>query len=233
VNEEDLADLFGGGSPFSDFFETYFGGGLGAAGRGRTRTTGFGQRGAYAPAGQDVEAEVSVPLADAYRGATRTFDLAEPGGSTRRLEVKIPAGVDEGARIRLAGQGMSGQGDLYLRVHIVPDARFKREGAHLHTRVDVPLAIAVLGGEVLVPMPDGRRLLLQIPPGTANGRIFRLRGQGMSIPGQPGTRGDLYVEANVALPTHLTEEQRRLFEAFARSTGYTGQPTRVEGRSSP
>jgi curved DNA-binding protein len=131
--------------------------------------------------------------------------------------------VDEGSRIRIAGQGAqgtAGRGNLYLVVHIVPDARFTREGTTLHTTVDVPLAVAMLGGEAHVTTPDGRRLALRIPPEMANGKSFRLRGQGMPQLGQPDQRGDLYAEVSVALPTHLNDEQRRLFEAFARSIGY-------------
>ena len=149
--------------------------------------------------------------------------------------MKIPAGVDEGDRIRVAGQGFqgaSGRGDLYLRVHVLPDPRFTREGTTLRTRVDVPLATAMLGGEVQVPTPDGRQVLLRIPAGSQNGRSFRLRGKGMPARGQPEKRGDLYAEVNVVLPTHLNAEQRRLFEAFARSLGETSQATKVEGRSS-
>src|SRR6266700_7110081 len=223
MSEEDLEDLFGGESPFSDFFETLFGSGVSGATRGRRRTTGRTQREAYAPVAQDVDADVDVTLAEAYNGGTRVFELTEPDGSTRRLEVKIPPGVDEGSRIRIAGQGIqgaSGRGDLYLVVHMVPDAHFTREGDDLHTQVEVPLATAMLGGEVQVPTPDGRRLMLRIPAETANGRSFRLRGQGMPHLGQPDRRGDLYAEVTVVLPTHLTEEQHRLFEAFARSVGY-------------
>src|ERR1700730_3566664 len=230
MSEEDLNDLFGGASPFSDFFETYFGSSSSGATRGRTRRTGRAQRETYTPAGQDVEAEVDVTLAEAYQGATRTFELTEPDGSTRRLEVKIPPGVDEGSRIRLAGRGHQG-GDLYLRVHVLPDPRFTREGITLRTRVDVPLATAMLGGEAQVPTPDGRQLLLRIPAGTANGKSFRLRGQGMPVLGQPDKRGDLYAEVNVVLPTHLNAEQRRLFEAFARSIGYADQAANAGGRS--
>jgi curved DNA-binding protein len=235
MSEEDLNDLFGGASPFSDFFETLFGSGISDATRGRSRRTGRAQPGAYAPPGEDVEAEVDVTLAEAYQGATRVAEMTEPDGSTRRLEVKIPAGVDEGDRIRVAGQGFqgaSGRGDLYLRVHVLPDPRFTREGTTLRTRVDVPLATAMLGGEVQVPTPDGRQVLLRIPAGTQNGRSFRLRGKGMPARGQPEKRGDLYAEVNVVLPTHLNAEQRRLFEAFARSLGETSQATKVEGRSS-
>jgi DnaJ-class molecular chaperone len=223
VNEDDLRDMFGDQSGFSDFFETLFG----SAATGQTQTTG--NRRQHATRGQDIESVVDITLEEVYKGTTRTFELTEADGSTRRLEVKIPAGVNDGSRIRIAGQGIqgsAGRGDLYLIVHILPDPHFTREGYDLRARVDVPLAVAILGGETQVPTPDGRRLLLRIPVETVNGKVFRLRGQGMPQTGQKGqpdnrdTRGDLYAEVNVLLPKNLTDEQRRLFEAFARSTGY-------------
>lgn len=223
INEEDLNDLFGGQSPFSDFFDTYFGGGGGLG--GQTRTAGAGRRQARPTRGADAEADVDVTLAEAYKGGTRTFELTQPDGSTRRIEVKIPAGVVEGSRIRIAGQGgegTGGRGDLYLIVHILPHPEFQREGTELRTTIDVPLPVAMLGGEVHVPTPDGRRLLLRIPAETANGKAFRLRGQGMPQLGHPENHGDLYADVSVVIPTHLTEEQRRLFESFAHSIGYSG-----------
>jgi DnaJ-class molecular chaperone len=216
VSPEELNDLFGGQSPFSDFFEQFFGSDFSGAGNGggraRQRTT----------VGQDIEARVEVSLAEAYSGASRVFELTDLDGSTIRIEVKIPAGVDEGSRIRIAGQGAqgtAGRGNLYLVVQMLPDARFTREGTTLRTRIDVPLATVMLGGEAQVATPDGRKLALRIPPETANGKSFRLRGQGMPHLGQPDQRGDLFAEVSVVLPTHLSEEQRRLFEAFARSIG--------------
>ena len=116
---------------------------------------------------------------------------------------------------------------------MLPDSRFTREGTTLRTRVEIPLATAVLGGEVQVPTPNGRRLQLRIPPGTSNGKAFRLRGQGMPVLGQPEKRGDLYAEVNVAIPTHLNAEQRRLFEAFARSIDEASQATKVGGKEQP
>ncbi len=228
VSPEDLNDLFGGQSPFSDFFEQFFGSDFsGAGGSGFSniggQTGSAGRTRQRATVGQDIEAQVEVTLAEAYTGATRVFELTDVDGSAKRIEVKIPAGVDEGSRIRIAGQGGSGtagRGNLYLIVHIAPDARFTREGTTLRTTVDVPLAVAMLGGEAHVATPDGRKLALRIPPGTANGKSFRLRGQGMPQLGQPDKRGDLYAEVLVVLPTHLNDEQRRLFEAFARSIGY-------------
>jgi DnaJ-class molecular chaperone len=223
VSPEDLNDLFGGQSPFSDFFETFFSSSFAGQPNVRTRTGGAGSQRAIK--GQDIESSVDITLAEAYQGVTRVFELSDMDGSSKRIEVKIPAGVDEGSRIRIAGQGgqgTAGRGDLYLRVHILPDSRFTREGQTLRTKLEVPLATAMLGGEVRVITPDGRGLMLRIPPETPNGKSFRLRGQGMPQLGQPDKRGDLYAEVSVVLPTHLNEEQRRLFEDFARSIGYTG-----------
>jgi DnaJ-class molecular chaperone len=223
VSPEDLNDLFGGQSPFSDFFETFFSSRF--ADQPETRTRTGGRRSPRATLGQDIESSVDVTLVEAYQGVTRVFELAELDGSSKRIEVKIPAGVDEGSRIRIVGQGgqgTAGRGNLYLRIHVLPDPRFTREGSTLHTSVEVPLATAVLGGEVRVTTPDGRGLMLRIPPETPNGKSFRLRGQGMPHLGQPDKRGDLYAEVSVVLPTHLNDEQRHLFEDFARSIGYTG-----------
>ena len=229
VNEEDLQDLFGGQSPFSSFFETYFHSGFSPDNERRSRGGAAGVRERQAARGQDVEADIDVTLAEAYQGTQRTLALTEPDGTTRRLAVTIPAGVDEGSRIRLSGQGAqgaAGRGDLYVRVRIPPDPRFSREGADLRTQADAPLAVAMLGGEVSVETPDGRRLALRIPSPTQNGRTFRLRGQGMPRRlGQTGERGDLYAQVKVVLPTQLNDEQHRLFEAFARSIGYTAPTT--------
>ena len=224
VNEEDLRDIFGEQSPFSDFFETFFHSDFSPEAGERRRTTG--RRRQQPTKGRDIESPIEVSLAEAYKGATRVLELAEADGTTRHLEVKIPPGVDDGSRIRIAGQGeqgTAGRGDIYLVVQVIPHPQFTREGIHLRTRIEVPLAVAMLGGEVPVPTPDGRKLMLRIPAGTANGSVLRLRGQGMPHLGQPDKRGDLFAEVSVVLPTHLNEEQRGLFEAFARSIGYTAQ----------
>ncbi|HTI13744.1 MAG TPA: J domain-containing protein [Dictyobacter sp.] len=231
ISEEDLEDLFGGRSPFSDFFETYFHSGFAPhdqrtsaqrARRARPRTT----------PGEDVETQLDVSLADAYRGATRVLELSEPDGRTRRLEVKIPAGVDDGARIRIAKQGIAGtdgqRGDLYLLLHILPDPRFTREGTTVRTTVDVPLVTAMTGGEIQVTTPDQRQLMLRIPAGTENGKAIRLRGQGMPQRGKPDQRGDLFAVVNVVLPGPLNDEQRRLFAAFARSLSGAKEATASE-----
>jgi DnaJ-class molecular chaperone len=229
MNEEDMSDLFGGQSPFSDFFEQFFGGGGGfapGATGGRTRTAGRAQP--RATVGRDVESTIEVTLGEAYTGATRVFELPQPDGTTKRIEVKIPPGVDNGSRIRIAGQGSqgtAGRGNLYLVVRVLPDPRYTREGTTLRTRVDVPLAVAMLGGEVQLQLPDGRRIMLRIPEETQNGKSIRIREKGMPQLSHPDRRGDLYAEVWVVLPTHLNEEQRRLFEAFAHSIGYTKEAT--------
>jgi curved DNA-binding protein len=154
------------------------------------------------------------------------LELQTPDGQTRRVEVKIPPGVTNGSRVRVAGQGGPGRaggraGDLYLVTAIAPDPRFERDGDDLRTRVSAPLATMILGGEVRVPTPDGRRLALKIPPGTQDGKLFRLRGQGMPHLGQPERRGDLHAEVHVRLPERVSGRQRELLEELARSTTET------------
>ncbi len=132
---------------------------------------------------------------------------------TKTLEVRIPAGIATGGRVRVAGQGGPGQGgpsgDVYLRVTVLPDPRFERDGDDLRTDIEVPLYTALLGGEVEVPTPTGR-VALTIPPESQSGRVFRLRGQGMPRLKRKGERGDLLARLRVVLPTGLTEEERSL-----------------------
>ena len=178
--------------------------GFGLGGRGRSRAPGRAA-GAAAP----VEATVDVSLADAFRGATRLVEI-----DGKRLEVKIPPGVDTGSRIRLRGRG-GGEGasgrDLILAVKVAPHPVFTREGSDLSRELPVSLREALLGAEVPVRTLSGR-LLLRIPPGTQSGRIFRLAGQGMPRLRGEG-RGDLLVKARVILPT-LDEDGRRAAADF-------------------
>jgi curved DNA-binding protein len=209
---EDLEDLFGSGSPFSDFFTSIFGG---LAGGGR-RPGGFGgfEGFDYSPRsqrGQDLEHEVEITLPEAHQGTTRL--LTKDG---RRLEVKIPPGAKTGTRVRVRGEGGTGggvgqAGDLYLKVRVASDPRFNRKGDHLHANVPTDLYTAVLGGEVRVPTLTGE-VKLKVPAGSQNGRVFRLRGKGMPKLRQPTEYGDLYARLEVRLPTELTPKQRELFE---------------------
>jgi curved DNA-binding protein len=208
---EDLEDLFGGASPFSDFFSQIFGGMRAGAGPG-----GFEYR-VRPRRGQDYEQEVEISLREAYQGSTRVFQK-----DGRRLEVKIPAGARTGTRVRIAGEGGPGAaggaaGDLYLRVSVSPDPQFERRGGDLHVTVPVDLYTAVLGGQARVPTLNGP-VMLTIPAGTQNGRVFRLRGKGLPHLRQPEEHGDLYAKVEVQLPTDLGARQRELFEELRQSS---------------
>ena len=139
----------------------------------------------------------------------------------RRLDVKIPRGVREGSRIRVAGEGNPGigpgakPGDLYLVVHLVPDPRFRREGDDLYVDVNAPLTSLVLGGEVQVPTMNGT-VTMRVPAESQNGRTLRLAGQGMPRLKGEG-QGNLYVKVNASLPTALNEKQRDLFQQLAQA----------------
>ena len=207
----DASDIFGSGG-FSDFFETLFGGAAGAAPGGTRRVAGV------APRGRDLEQAVTVSLEEAYRGATR---LVSKDG--RRLELRIPAGVRSGSRVRMRGEGMSGPGggapgDLYLVVEVAEDPRFERKGDDLLARLPLPLTTAVLGGEALVGTLDGP-VTLNVPAGTQNGRRFRLSGKGMPKLKDPKQRGDLLVTVDLRLPEDLSEEERGLFERLRELRG--------------
>jgi DnaJ-class molecular chaperone len=210
MSPEDLQDLFGEESPFSDFFQTFFGGGAPSARGART-----------AQRGHDLEYSVEVSLAEAARGATRLLRMEDANGESRQVEVKVPAGVRDGTRVRIAGQGGAGsaggpRGDLYLIVQLQPHPTFTREGDDLRTRVSAPLATMLLGGEVAIPTLGGR-VMLRIPPETADGKTFRLRGKGMPRLNRPSEHGDLYAEVHVALPQRLSPAQRQLVEQLAQS----------------
>jgi DnaJ-class molecular chaperone len=133
----------------------------------------------------------------------------------KRLEVKIPAGVRDGSKIRIAGEGGpsragGNQGDLYLVVKILPHRLFERKGDDLYTEASVPLATVMLGGKVGLPTLNGN-LSLKIPPETQNGKVFRLAGKGMPKLGN-SDYGNMFAKVKVVLPTNLTEEERKLFE---------------------
>ena len=207
---------------FSDFFRTFFGGGFGGGRGGFSGPEGAegfsGFEGFSGPAaGGDVEHPVDLKLEEVMRGTTRTLRLADGAtGQTRTVEVKIPAGVREGARIRVAGEGAPGRqggrrGDLYLRAHILPDPRFEVKDDDLLTPVSVPLTTAVLGGEVQVPTLEGT-IGIKVPPETPAGRVFRLRGHGLPRLDAGGARGDILATLNVDLPKNLTPREKELFE---------------------
>jgi curved DNA-binding protein len=193
----DLDDVFGG----------LFGGG---SGRG------------YGPVpGADQAAEIELTVQEAYLGGRRSLTIGS-GSTERTLDVTIPAGVTAGQRIRLAGQGGRGTsgaapGDLYLVVKIRPDRTFRLDGRDIHVELRLAPWEAALGTTVSVPTPDGEAKVT-VPAGTSSGRRLRLRGRGM--PNPKGTPGDLYADARIMVPAHLTDAERELFEQLAATADF-------------
>jgi len=219
MTPEEMEDLFGDSNPFSDFFTTFFGGGGMGGGqrdaRGAPRTR---QR-----PGRDVENEIELPLEDAYHGSTHRLSLRHDGHA-RTVDVRIPAGVVDGSRVRISGEGEQGvggaaSGNLYLRVKLAPHPVFELKGRDLYTKVLVPVTTAVLGGEASVMTLSGKAARLRIPPLTQNGQIFRLKGYGMPSVGKPDDKADLYARIEVQLPAHLSTEERELWEALRKASG--------------
>ncbi len=200
----------GGGDPFSEFFESLFGG-AGSTNSGRTRTrSGFNQM----SEGQNTELPVEITLEEAFEGTHRVIDTG-----SRKIEVQIPAGVRTGSRVRIAGEGQSGfnggsKGDLHLVVQVRPHPQFERDGDDLRTTTMVDLYTLILGGEATIPTLKGK-LALRIPPETASGRVFRLRGQGMPVVKHPKKKGDLLVTIVAKIPESLTEREKELYRELA------------------
>jgi molecular chaperone DnaJ len=164
------------------------------------------------PACKGAGTTISDPCTDCYgRGRVR---------QTRTLSVKVPAGVDDGDRIRLSGEGEAGRnggpaGDLYVEIRVEPHKLFEREGSNLSCEVPVSIATATLGGEVELPTLDGN-VALKVPAGTQSGKVFRLRGKGVTTVRDP-RQGDLFAKVAVETPVNLTAEQRELLEKFEES----------------
>jgi curved DNA-binding protein len=191
---------FGDGAVFSDFFGRLFGEGAAPRPTGPLR-------------GRDQEAVVDLSLEEALAGAKRRLTLADGHSVT----VNIPAGVREGQRIRVAGKGGRGRdggpdGDLYMIVRFKPNSRFRRQGDDLQVDVRVAPWEAALGTTVPVPTLTGPAQV-KVPAGSSSGRRLRLRGRGLPI--GPGKQGDLYAVVQIAVPKHLSDEERELFEKLA------------------
>ena len=205
----DMEEFHFGGTGYSDFFEHLFGGTAGGGFRGPG-----GRR--MARRGSDIEGDLMVPLEEALRGSVREVTL-QRGGKTETYRVKIPAGVREGQRIRLAGKGESGRsggeaGDLYLRVRLARHPDLRVEGCDLYADLEVAPWEAVLGASVPVPTLDGA-VTLKIPAGSTAGQKLRLRGQG--LPREDGGRGDLYAVLEIAVPDQVGPEEKKLWEKLA------------------
>jgi curved DNA-binding protein len=205
-----------GGTGFSDFFEQFFGGRAGR-GRGAKGHGFFGEQ--PETRGGDIEADLMVTLEEALHGTRKKISFRrQDSPKAETYEVKIPKGVREGQRIRLAGQGSVGtrkelSGDLYLVVRLAQHPDYRVDGDDLVHELELFPWQAVLGTEVNVPTPDGP-VRLKIPPGTQNGQKLRLRGRGL-VTG-PDKRGDFYVQIEIVVPKAVTDEARAHWEALAR-----------------
>ena len=217
-----------GGGNFSDFFESLFGGAFrqqgGQAGRGQP----------FPGTGADQEAVIRLDLADAFSGGTRTITLTtqemqadgtiRPGSKT--YDVKIPAGVLPGQKIRLAGQGAAGpagRGDLYLKVELEPHPRFDLKGRDLYTDISLAPWEAALGAEIPVPTVTGS-VNLKVPAGTQGGQKLRLKGKGMPDP--KGSAGNLYAVVRIKVPKKMTAEEKRAFEELQRISSFNPRSQR-------
>ena len=192
-------DVFGGGgATFSDFFRTIFGEAVRSSARGQQmqQETGYQQ-------------DLSITFQEAYDGTMRQLQT-----NSRKLQVRIPAGVKTGSKVRVAGAGPEGT-DLYLVIHVEDENRFEREGSDLTTTSPVSVFVLILGGEAEVDTPTGK-VKLNIPAGTQPEQVFRLAGRGMPHLKNPNTKGDLFVKLKVQIPKYLSSKQIELIEEASR-----------------
>jgi molecular chaperone DnaJ len=201
------------GNP-EDVFEGLFGG-----------AGGGGRRAPRAQRGADLLYRMNITLEQSAQGVETHIAVPGEAGESRTLEVKIPAGIRDGQKVRIAGKGHPGaqggpSGDVLVEIHIEPHPRFEREGDDLVTRATISQPQAALGGEVEVATLDGP-VTMTIPPGTQPGRRFRLRGKGVKGM-KSGEFGDLYVQVQVETPTRLTTEQQALYRQLEASLGRSG-----------
>ena len=209
----DASDFHFGGTGYSDFFEQFFGTRRGRGYGGGVEFEETPQR------GRDVEADILVTLDEVLNGATRQISFRKGNSpQVQTYTVKIPKGVREGQRIRLAGQGGAGAahgeaGDLYLRVKLQQHPDYRFEGTDVYYDAEIAPWVAVLGGEVTIPTPDGRAKL-KLPAGTQNGKKFRIPGRG--LPEKGGGRGDFYAIVEIAVPESISPEQKALWEQLAK-----------------
>ena len=214
-----FSDVFGGATGFSDFFDALFG--------GRARSSRQPQA--------NVEETLQVSLHEVLNGGRRalTMRVPSPDGSVRqrRINVTIPAGVRDGQRLRVAGEGAMRadglRGDLFLRVRVEDRGGFERNGDDLATEVSIGLTEAMLGTQVQVPTPSGSPLNVRVPPETQHGSRLRLRGQGLPRAGGDG-RGDMLVRILVRLPRNLSSREQDLFRELARIRGEVPTPAAVK-----
>jgi len=206
------------GDLFSELFE------MGGVRRGAYRQSWGKGASTEAPvAGRDTYADVEVGFDEAVNGTQRKVSVKR-GDKVERLTVKVPAGVDNGSKVRVAGKGQPGfggakDGDLYLRIHVSPHPEFWREDADIYTEVPITIFDAVLGAEVEVPTLTGHSRM-KVPAGTAGGQKFRIKGKGAPVLGSKGKKGDQYVIVKIVPPKKISSSQKKAFEELAEEYPY-------------
>ena len=213
---------FGSGGGFEDILKDFgFGGGsFGGFGGG----SGFGGRSSYGYSanmpqdGANTTSSINISFEEAARGSEKTFTFRDAQGQTQTVRVKIPAGIDTGKKIRIAGKGQPGirggrTGDLMLEVNVLDKPGWERKGQDVYTTVHVPFTAAALGGEVMVETLEGR-VACRIRPGTQSGSKIRLRGRGIPSMKAPAVKGDHYVTVEVQVPRNMSEEAKKKLREF-------------------
>jgi molecular chaperone DnaJ len=194
----DFSDIFGGGNP-QDIFANLFGGG--------------GRRGPRK--GQDLQTEATITFKEAAFGTTLELRLSADGGPSQNISARVPAGVNDGAKIRVKGKGSKGEagpGDLFILLHVKPHAVFSRKGENIALTVPVTFTEATLGGDIKVPTLAGDEVTLRIAPGTSNGRVLRVKGRGIT---KGATVGDLLVTIEVQVPQRVEGEALDALKKYA------------------
>ncbi len=197
----DFSDIFGGGNP-QDIFANLFGGG--------------GRRGPRK--GQDLQTEATITFKEAAFGTTLELRLSADGGPSQTISARVPAGVNDGAKIRVKGKGSKGEagpGDLFILLHVKPHTVFSRKGENIALTVPVTFTEATLGGDIKVPTLTGDEVTLRIAPGTSNGRVLRVKGRGIT---KGTTVGDLLVTIEVQVPQRVEGEALDALKKYADAT---------------
>ncbi len=215
--EGDPSEFFSGKSGFSDFFESFFGGGRRSRGfQGASGFSGFDDFGGFEThkPGSDLAGEISISLNEAYTGTERIVDLG-----SEKIKVRIKPGAYDGLKLRIKGKGERGRsghaGNLYLTIRIQPHTIYERKGNDLYMQAPLDLFIALLGGKQEINTLSGK-VSINIPEGTQNGKQLRLKGKGMPVYGKR-IHGDLYVKLQVKLPDRLTTEQKEMLKQLRES----------------
>ncbi len=233
-SQEDIFKGFNFGSIIEEFdlgediFSTLFGGGGNKSGRGSPFSFDFGGgsfgrgqssgRGGASPKGGDAEMELRLTLEEAVMGGKKTISF-DAGGGMDRIVITIPAGIEEGKKLKVKGKGtanpMTGKrGDLFCKIVIAPHKEFKREGKDLVLEKEIRLTELILGGSVSVSTLDEKKIELKIPPLTKNNSLMRVKGKG--VPGTRGKAGNLLIRLSARLPDELTEKQKELIEELSK-----------------